>query len=196
MAGLGLRNNTFLKIFLCVAAGLILLVILAAIAGQSIYHSVKGYIPDIGLNVSNISSTETVGLPVYPGARPYRIEDNESSGGDTSQNNAANVWAMAGKSGFKVSVIRFTSDDPPGKIVAFYRSVLAQFGPVAECSATSDAKDGENGFDCNGDDRAPGHVALKSGTKPDLHIAAIKPNADGKGSELTLVYLRIKGIPD
>jgi hypothetical protein len=97
----------------------------------------------------------------------------------------------------KVVSLKYTSDDAPEKIVAFYRNKLAGFGTVLECKGHGqDVELGsgrglESPVKC---DAAQGHggsseMSLKVGTEGNQHVVQVKPS--GKGSEFSLVYIRV-----
>ncbi|MGA7906541.1 MAG: hypothetical protein WCA16_03965 [Candidatus Sulfotelmatobacter sp.] len=70
----------------------------------------------------NIDSSD-VGLPLYPGAQ--RIpEQNASSGAE------ANISAPFMHLG--ITAAKFQSEDPPDKILGFYRKKLAAYGKIEE----------------------------------------------------------------
>src|SRR5258708_21789174 len=65
------------------------------------------------------------GLSVYPGARVTTgHRDNDSS---------ANVNIDTSFFGVKVVAVKFSSDDAPDKILAFYRKDMAKYGNLIEC---------------------------------------------------------------
>ncbi len=150
------------------------------------------------LHVSKDADVRDIGLPVYPGARPKEH-------GDDDHDNNAHVNISSGLFGLKVVAIEYLSDDPPQKIIAYYKEQLKKYGEVLECHA----KDNHAGTMINPGDHA-GHserlkcegdqsgetVELKVGTEQSQHIASIKPGDDGKGSDFGLVYIQMRGGKD
>ena len=142
-----------------------------------------------GIHVSKDASAADVGLPVYPGARP---KQKGSDDGDKS----ANVNISGFGFGLKVVALEYESDDPPAKVLAFYKDQLAKYGNVLVCrtsglevNAGKDFDHGSHELTCEGDTGS--NTELKAGTKEDQHIVAVEPG--GKGSSFSLVYVRAHG---
>ena len=118
-----------------------------------------------------------IGLPVYPGARRKEKSDD----GDE---NSAHVNISTSLFGIKVVAIEYLSDDPPEKLVAYYKDQLKKYGNVLECH-TNKVHTGTNmDFDdtsgdskklkCD-DDQNGKTIELKVGTEQNQHIVSIKP---------------------
>jgi hypothetical protein len=143
-----------------------------------------------GIHVSKNAEPADVGLPVYPGARQ---KQKDSDGSDKS----ANVNISSFGYGVKVAALQYESDDPPGKLIAFYKDQLKKYGNVLICHTShmnvdTDIKDSDHSsteLTCEGGDGK--NVELKVGTKENQHIVAVEP--DGKGSTFSLVYVRTHG---
>ena len=127
------------------------------------------------------------GLPVYPGARRAASDEHDK--------NAANVNISSDLFGLKVVAVKFESDDPPQKVLDFYRDKIKAFGgKYLECKEgegivmTHDSEDHE--LTC-GKERHGSSVELKSGTPDRQHVVSVKPH--GGGSEFTLVYVNKRG---
>src|SRR3954471_1938210 len=87
---------------------------------------------------TEIDAKET-GMPLYPGARPRHDSDDKHS--------SANVDIASSFLGLKVVAASFESDDPPEKVLDFYRDKLKTFGNVLECKGEhghSHVKPGES----------------------------------------------------
>ncbi|MGH9501373.1 MAG: hypothetical protein ACRD20_00835 [Terriglobales bacterium] len=144
------------------------------------------------LHVRNDADARDVGLAVYPGARR-----KEKSG--NGQETGAHVNISTSLFGVKVVAMEYTSDDPPDKLVAFYKDQLKKYGSVLEChtdkshtSATTEHDDSDSGkLKCE-DDQNGKTIELKVGTEQNQHIASIKPADDGKGSDFALVYVQMR----
>ena len=105
----------------------------------------------------------------------------------------------------KVVAIEYLSDDPPEKIIAYYKDQLKRYGDVLEChnsnnSAGAIMNPGDHSghserLKCEGDQNGKA-VELKVGTEQNQHIASIKPGDDGKGSDFGLVYVQMRGGKD
>lgn len=145
-----------------------------------------------GIHVSQQASSGDTGLTVYPGARLMQKDDD---GSDKS----ANVNISAFGFGIKVVALQYESDDPPAKILSFYRDQLKKYGSILEChtsghfnvdmNVNSDHSKSSNDLACQ--DNHGINVELKVGRKDDQHIVAVEPQ--GKGSNFSLVYVRTHG---
>ena len=152
------------------------------------------------LHVSKDADVRDIGLPVYPGARR-----KEHGDGDDDHDNNAHVSISSGLFGLKVVAIEYLSDDPPEKIIAYYKDQLKRYGDVLECHNNSNhagamINPGNNSghserLKCEGDQNGK-TVELKVGTEQNQHIASIKPGDDGKGSDFGLVYIQMRGGKD
>jgi hypothetical protein len=127
------------------------------------------------------------GLAPYPGARATKDDDDD-------RHHSANVNISSSLFGLKVVTLKFQSDDPSDKVLAFYRKDMGKYGKVVECTGGFSMhfhhhdKDAE--VTCDGHN-GPGqeyNEELKVGTENNQRILAIKPR--GNGSEFTLVYVR------
>jgi len=148
-----------------------------------------------GIHVNKDADIGDVGLPVYPGAR----KKEKSANGEEK---SANVNISAGKYGIRVVALEYLSDDPPEKLVTYYKDQLKKFGSVLECHTShhgggfnahyGDDKDSEPAPKC--DDNSGGKVVeLKVGTKQNQHIVSIEPADSGKGTDFGLVSVQIRG---
>jgi hypothetical protein len=144
-----------------------------------------------GIHVSKGADVRDTGLPVYPGAKPKAKDDSDDE-------KSANVDISTSEFGLKVVALNYGSDDPPNKLIAYYKDQLKQFGSVLEChtqgrhadySHYSDKHDSDQ-LKCEGDNNG-NTVELKVGTEHNQHVVAITP--EGKGSDFALVYVRIRG---
>lgn len=199
-------SRSVFRPILLVFLGVFLFAVLSSLVGYSLYHSARSLLSGVHFNVSKTVDVADIGLPVYTGATPRQSSDSD----DTDDDDNAHIWAMIGKAGMRVEVASFASTDTPQKVAAFYRQALGQYGPVFDCSAGSladagadddDDQEGADGTD-RGNDQLSCHgdhsdgIELKAGTEKDQHIVAIKPSADGKGSNFSLVYVRVHGLKD
>jgi hypothetical protein len=148
------------------------------------------------LHVSKDADVRDIGLPVYPGARRKEHSDD-------GNDNTAHVNISSGLFGLKVVAIQYSSDDPPEKIVAYYKDQLKKYGEVLECHARDNhagtmlnyhAGHSER-LKCEGDQNGE-TVELKVGNEQSQHIVSIKPGDGGKGSDFGLVYIQMRGGKD
>ena len=117
------------------------------------------------------------GLAVYPGAT--RSEDEEHK-------HAANLSMDSSLFGMKVVAIKYHSDDPPDKLLDFYRNQLKAYGEVKECRGNAAIVHGK--VNCL---NAGSGYDLVAGTEDRHHAVSVKP--DGKGSTFELVYIQTRG---
>ena len=131
------------------------------------------------------------GLSVYPGARVTPGQkDNDSS---------ANVNINTSFFGVKVVAVKFTSDDAPDKILAFYRKDMAKFGNLVECDSKTVSfqprkHDPDAPVRCEGDGGKRGARELKAGVESNQHVVAVEPK--GNGSEFSLIFVRLRDSKD
>jgi hypothetical protein len=149
-----------------------------------------------GVHVNKDVNPRDTGLAVYPGAK----EKPKGSDGDHGQ---ANVNISSGFFGVKVVVIEFLSDDPPEKVVAYYRDQMKKYGSILECHTKNQHKGGpdielhpdkdkkENKLTCDHDSGPT--IELKVGTKDNQHIVSVSPQDGGKGSDFALVFVQTRG---
>jgi hypothetical protein len=146
------------------------------------------------LHVATDAGAGDVGLPVYPDARLKKP-------GNQGDHNRAQVNISSEMFGLKIVAVEYLSDDPPAKLVAYYREQLKKYGSVLECHTDKgvdpdiDPDDHSNKLKCEGDQNG-NTVELKVGTKQSQHIASIKPGDDKKGSDFALVFVSIRGGKD
>ena len=149
-----------------------------------------------GIHVSKDAEVRDVGLPVYPGAQRKQKGDN---GNETN----ANVSLSSSFFGLRVAAIEYVSNDPPEKLVAYYKDQLKKYGEVLECHTSHPHPDIDPGDDsweskqlkCDSDDKGK-TIELKVGTKQNQHIVSIQPRDSGKGTDFGLVYVQLRGGKD
>ncbi len=144
------------------------------------------------LHVAKDADIRDVGLPVYPGARKKEKSDSEHE-------NNAHINISSSLFGLKVVAIEYLSDDPPAKLVSYYKDELKKYGGVLECHTNKDNasatmnpgdSDDDSKLKCESDQNGK-TIELKVGTEQNQHIVSIKPGDDGKGSDFGLVYVRM-----
>ncbi len=138
-----------------------------------------------GIHVDKSADVHDTGLPVYPGAR---IRQSESSNDDDNANVNVSFFGY----GVKVVAVKYQSDDPPAKIIPFYKDKLKKYGKILECHTSRsdpkvESKGGSEELTC--DSESGKTVELKVGVKDNQHIVAITP--EGKGATFALVYVRL-----
>jgi hypothetical protein len=149
---------------------------------------------DIQLHVGKDADAQKVGLPLYPGARLKRDEEDQKR---------ANFALLTGAFGVKLVIANYDSGDAPSKVIAYYRERLKRYGPVLECRTkesggdvqanvhTQESKDSKQ-LQCDGDNDG-NIVELKAGTEDNQHVVSVEPSETGKGSTFALVYVFTRG---
>jgi hypothetical protein len=159
--------------------------IILAVAGFTAHGAVAQDSEGAGIVVSGKATSADVGLPIYPGAKPYKESSKDSD--------EARLGLWGGGFGFKLAVMQMESDDAPAKVADFYRKALAKYGNVLDCTnGRASQDDSANALTCGGDrPDAGGGMLLKGGTKKKQHIVALDPK--GNGTKFSLIYLWAKG---
>ena len=147
------------------------------------------------LRARNEDNGEATGLAVYPGSRVLHEKSDDHGG---------NVVIDTPAFGLKVVAVKYETDDPPAKVLDFYRKELRQYGKkVLECHPNHDPDDvnvgevhgkgGELTCDKDNDDKGS-TTELKAGTEDNQHVVGVEPK--GKGTKFALVYVRVHGDHD
>ena len=159
-------------------ASMIVLAVSAVAARRAAAQDEKG----AGIVVSGEATASDVGLPIYPGAKPYKKTESDSEAGRAS--------AWFGGFGLKIAGMQMQSSDSAQKVAEFYRKALGKYGKVLDCTDNATRQDDSgNALACGDDKPDPGGMLFKAGTKKDQHLVAIDPH--GSGSTFSLVYLRL-----
>jgi hypothetical protein len=151
-----------------------------------------------GIHVNKDVNARDTGLPVYPGAREKKKKD-----GGNNDNGQANVNIASGFFGLKIVVAEFLTDDPPEKVISYYRNQLKKYGGILECHTRKGKDDSPNvevntGHKNDGDklacDENSGPVVeLKVGTRDNQHVVSVSPQDGGQGSDFALVFVQARG---
>lgn len=141
--------------------------------------------PFAEIHVGSDTGAEDAGLAVYPGAKAKQ---------ESNDKHRANIQIGGEDFGLKVVAATYLSDDPPQKVIDFYRNDLKKYGKVLECpkGVKENHNDDESELRC--DDKGseePGKLDLAVGVPQRQHIVAVK--ASGKGSEFSTVFIQVKG---
>ena len=130
-----------------------------------------------------------MGLPAYPGSKPYKEPDDSSS--------AANLGLNTPLFGFKVVALKLQVAAAPDQVAAFYRQALSKYGEVLDCSHGGDTRrkskadtEDDDELTCDADD-AEDDLVYKVGTEKNQRIVAIKQQ--GKGTQFNLVHVNVRG---
>jgi hypothetical protein len=176
------------------AAIVVLLAVIALLSGRSSAQEQGGKkSKSIGFSLSADATEKDLGLPLYPGAKPYK-EDADSDA-------AVHMAMSSGSFGFKLVALKLESSDSVEKVAAYYRKAMAKYGTVLDCSnAAGDSNKNASGkndsetnnkksnvLTCEDDHAAKGGYSYKVGTKDKQHVVAVEPN--GKSTLISLVYV-------
>jgi hypothetical protein len=139
---------------------------------------------DFNLNVhaNSHATAKDIGLPVYPGATPFKDKDSDSS--------SADLLFLLNSFHFSVKAASFVTTDSPAHVIEFYRKPLAKFGEVLECDhgkPVSSLTVTKSGLTC-GDSKGGGMTVngsdndheLRAGTPEQFWIAGIDGAENGK----------------
>jgi len=173
---------------------LLSLVCLIALAGCSVTAHDKDKKNDVDIKTpfgslsvkEDATDVKATGLALYPGARSTKNSDDE--------HHSANVNISSSLFGLKVVALKFESDDPSDKVLAFYRKEMGKYGKVVDCTGGFNMnfhhRDKDADVTCNGNEGSGREYKeeLKVGTENNQRIMAVKSR--GNGSEFTLVYVR------
>jgi len=146
--------------------------------------------PGTSIQVDKSKTSNDSGIPLYPGALEKLSHGGE--GGNRAHVNLSMPFLKV-----KVVKMKFTSEDPTDKILAFYRDKLGSYGTVLECKGGGqDVEVGSGrGLDspvkCDKMSGAHDQLTLKVSTEGNQHVVQVKPN--GKGSEFSLIFIQING---
>jgi hypothetical protein len=152
----------------------------------------SGFNLDMHAN-SNVTAKE-IGLPLYPGATPWKDKDGDS---------AANLGFGLNAFHFTVLVASYGTADSAARVLDYYRKPLSHYGDVLECykgkpvgaltvthsGLTCSATKGGN-IEVNGSGDTSGDHELRAGTPQKFRIVGISDANDGK-TRFGLVYLEL-----
>jgi hypothetical protein len=142
------------------------------------------------LHIGKDADAQKAGLPLYPGARLKTNDQNSEP---------ANLALLTESFGMKLIVAKYESDDPPAKIVEFYRNKLKKYGKVLECHAhdhggdvdVNDSDKDSKNKELKCEENSGPVTELKAGTEDNQHIVAVEPRED-KGSTFSIVYVHTR----
>jgi hypothetical protein len=137
---------------------------------------------NLNLHANSHATAKDIGLPVYPGATPFKDKESDSS--------AADLGIALNGTVFNMQTVSFVTADSPQQVLEFYRKPLAKYGEVLECShgkpvgsltvtksglTCGDNKNG--GMTVNGSDNGD---ELRAGTPEHFRIVGIDTTEAGK----------------
>ncbi|MGA7521904.1 MAG: hypothetical protein WBW84_05450 [Acidobacteriaceae bacterium] len=80
---------------------------------------------NLDLHANGHATAKEIGLPAYPGAKPYKEKDDDSGSADLGM--ALNSFH------FRLQVASYVTPDAADRVLDFYRKPLARYGEVLEC---------------------------------------------------------------
>jgi len=132
-----------------------------------------------GLKVRTQAEPAETGLALYPGARRVaQADDREHS---------ANVSVSLPVVRLKVVAMKFETDDPPEKVLAFYRKELQKHGAVTECRGSASFDRGGQVRCVENKPAGEDETELVAGTEERHRIVVVK-RKPGR-TEFALVYI-------
>ena len=179
-----------------ISLGLLAAVVLSGCSiekkGNNGNEDVKVETPFGGVKVkTNDAVLAETGIPVYPGATPYKQEKDPG---------AADVDMSFGSFHLRVKAVAYQTPDTPEKVRDFYlKALAARYGDVIECRGKETVgkptrtKDGLTCEDHNQGKVEIGEVTnksefqLKTGSPGHQHIVAVERRSDG--TKLGLIAL-------
>jgi len=142
---------------------------------------------DAGLQVREAANEQALGLPIYPGAKAQRDDEDDKA--------EVSLGLWGGPFGVSIAVRKLRSSDSMAQVVAFYRQQLAAHGAVLECLPGSkpppaDARN-KASLQCDDGPTQPGGLVLKVGTARNQRVVALQPQ--GREVHFQLVRIEVKG---
>lgn len=143
------------------------------------------------LHANKVATAKEMGLPMYPGAKPYNDPDKDS----------VDMGFSFGDTHFRLLAAEFVSTDSPQRILEFYRKPLSHFGEVLECDhgkAVGPLTKTRSGLTCDnnsdGSMKVNGAASdgrdLRAGTPQRMHMVGISERDNGQ-TRFGLVYLEL-----
>ena len=137
---------------------------------------------NLDVHANSHATAKDIGLPVYPGATPFKDKDSDSS--------SADVGLALNSFHFNLQAVKFVTTDAPAQVLAFYRRPLAKYGEVLECNhgkPVGSLTVTKSGLTC-GDQKSgkmttegsDSNVELRAGTPEHFRIVAIDSAEPGK----------------
>lgn len=137
---------------------------------------------NLDMHANSHATAKDIGLPVYPGAIPFKDKDSDSS--------SADLGLVLNSFHVSLQVASFVTTASPEQVFEFYRKPLAKFGEVLECrhgnpvGSLTVTKSGltcgdhkGNGMTVNGTDM---DHELRAGTPEHFRLVSIDSTEAGK----------------
>ncbi len=137
----------------------------------------------LDLHADGHATARAIGLPEYPGAKPYKEKSDDSG--------SADLGMVLNSFHFQLQVASYLTPDAAAKVLDFYRKPLSHYGEVLECDhgkPVGALKETRSGLIC-GDkgqvrinesaDSSTDHE-LRAGTPQKFRIVAIDTSVNGQ----------------
>ncbi len=172
------------------------------LAGVLAGASVVGFAQDSGsknqglnleLHANGHGSAAEIGLPVYPGATPYKDTKGDNS--------SADLGFAFGDVHFQLIAVSYVTKDSAAQVLAYYQKPLSRYGQVLECDhgkpvgkltvtntglTCSDEHGGH--VQVNGSPNSSNDVELRAGWPHKFRLVGIDSSKAGE-TRFGLVYL-------
>jgi hypothetical protein len=150
---------------------------------------------DLSVHASSDVTPAAIGLPVYPGAtRAVKHGDDDA---------AFDIGFTLGDTRLRLEGIGYDSDDPPDRVLEFYRKALSRYGDVLECDhgrAVGSLSVTSSGLRCSDKGRHEdlninGHFDsstshdLRAGSPDEFRIAGVGPSSSTP-SHFVIMYVK------
>jgi hypothetical protein len=137
---------------------------------------------NLNLHANSHATAKEIGLPMYPGATPFKDKDSDSS--------SADLGLVLNSLHVNLQVASFVTTDSPQQVLKFYRKPLAKYGEVLECNRGKPVGSltvTKSGLTC-GDHKSGGMTVdgsdsgdeLRAGTPEHFRIVGIDTTESGK----------------
>jgi hypothetical protein len=148
---------------------------------------------NLSAHANNHATARDIGLPEYPGAKPWKDKDSDSS--------SADLGLVLNSFHFSLLAASYVTTDSPEQVLAFYRKPLSKYGDVLECDhgkAVGQLAVAKSGLTC-GDQHNGGHMSvndsdnnhqLRAGTPQRFRVVGID-SSEGGQTKFGLVALEI-----
>lgn len=137
---------------------------------------------NLDLHANSHATAKDIGLPVYPGATPFKDKDSDSS--------AADLGFVLNSLHLNIKTVSFVTTDSPDQVLKYYRKPLAKYGEVLECNhgkPVGSLTATRSGLTCG--DYKDGHMTvngigdgdeLRAGTPEHFRVVGIDRTEAGK----------------
>jgi len=171
-----------------------LAVVLLAFASSPFLGFAQNSDFDLNVHANSHATAKDIGLPLYPGATPFKDKGSDSS--------SADLGFLLNSFHFSMKAASFVTTDSPERVLSFYRKPMARFGEVLECDHGKPVGSltlTKSGLTCG--DQKKGHITvngtdsdsdheLRAGTPEQFRIVGVNRMENGK-TKFGLVALEL-----